>query len=67
MTEVHVEQAPLDSGVALIYKDTGRRVRMAFDPRRTTEALALTLLRLLLPRLEGAIVVVRSAGTSIDR
>ncbi|MFD6874492.1 MULTISPECIES: hypothetical protein [unclassified Streptomyces] len=43
-TEVLVERADLDDGILMIYREFGRRVRMAFDPTRITERAALTLL-----------------------
>lgn len=61
-TEVHVMEADLDDGVVMIFKEFGRRVRMAFDPRRLSEAAALQLLCTYLPRLIGAMSVTRAAG-----
>lgn len=60
-TEVHVEEADLDDGVVMIFRDFGRRIRMAFDPRRLTESAAIQLLCRYLPRLVGAIRLVRRA------
>lgn len=58
-TEVHVIEADLDDGVMMIFKDFGRRIRVAFDPRRITESAALRLLCHYLPRLIGAMRVTR--------
>jgi hypothetical protein len=63
MAEVCVEERSLDDGVVMVYKVFARRVRMAFDPARTTETAALDLLRLQLPRLDGAMNVVHRAAT----
>ncbi|TXS78645.1 hypothetical protein [Streptomyces sp. sk2.1] len=60
-TEVLVERASLDDGVVMIFKEFGRRVRMAFDPRRISESRALALLCQYLPRLIGAMKVVHRA------
>lgn len=60
-TEVLIEEADLDDGIVMIFKDFGRRIRMAFDPRRLTESAALQLLCRYLPRLVGAMSVVRCA------
>lgn len=62
MTEVHVEQGPLDAGSPMVYKDYGHRVRMAFDPERIAEPVALSLLALFLPRLHADMKVVHRAG-----
>lgn len=51
MTEVHIEQAALSDGSALVFKDYGIRVRMAYDPTRIDEAPALSLLCAYVPRL----------------
>lgn len=61
MTEVHVEQGPLDAGTALVFKEYGQRVRMMFDPRRIAEGPALSLLEFHLPHLVGRSVIVRGA------
>ncbi|BAU83310.1 hypothetical protein SLA_2383 [Streptomyces laurentii] len=59
--EVLVEEADLDDGVVMIFKDFGRRVRMAFDPRWLNESAALQLLCEDLPRLAGAMNVTHHA------
>lgn len=59
LVEVRVEQGKLD-GVAMVFKDYGRRIRMMFDPRRIAEAVALSLLRLFIPRLTDSVPVVRA-------
>lgn len=56
-TEVIVERAVLDEEQSVLYKEYDRRVRMAFDPRRITEPLALVVLVMFLPRLSGAMTV----------
>lgn len=61
MTEVHVEQGPLDAGVPLVFKEYGRRVRMLFDPQQIGEDAALTLLENHLPHLTQRTVVTRRA------
>jgi hypothetical protein len=62
MTEVCVEERSLDDEVTMVYKVFGRRVRMAFDPTRTTKTAALSLLCLHLPHLSGAMTVVHRAS-----
>lgn len=61
MTEVHVEQGPLDAGEPLVFKDYGQRVRMMFDPQRIAESAALDLLEVFLPHLAGRALIVRRA------
>ncbi|MEU5608392.1 hypothetical protein AB0H03_06490 [Streptomyces sparsogenes] len=53
MTDVHVESAELDDGVEVMFSDFGSRVRVAYDPRQTTEAAALVEVCLRVPRLIG--------------
>lgn len=63
LTQVLVEQAALSEGSILVYKDYGKRVRMAYDPHRTDEEAALNLLRARLPRLgNGRLQIVHRAG-----
>ncbi|MER7908241.1 hypothetical protein [Streptomyces sp. NPDC096068] len=59
-TEVHVVEADLDDGIVMIFKEFGRRIRMAFDPRRLTESAALHLLCQYLPWLAGSMNVVHA-------
>ncbi|MFJ1650038.1 hypothetical protein ACIOC2_01220 [Streptomyces sp. NPDC088337] len=59
MTEVRVEQAELDRGVPVMYRDYGTYVRLAHDPQQIEEAAALALLCLRLPSLVGAMKVRR--------
>lgn len=59
-TEVHVVEADLDDGIVMIFKEFGRFVRMAFDPRRLTESAALQLLCRYLPRLVGSMNVINA-------
>lgn len=61
MTEVHVEQGPLDAGEPLVFKDYGQRVRLLFDPRLIAEGAALNLLEAFLPHLAGRALIVRRA------
>lgn len=61
-TQVLIEEAHLDDGIAMIYKDFGTRVRIAFDPRRIAESFALSLLALYLPHLAGAMDVIHHIG-----
>ena len=61
MTEVHVERGELDDGVVMVFKDYGCRVRMIHNPKRIPEDRALTLLRFHIPRLDGAMSIVRLA------
>lgn len=63
VTEVIAERESLGPGVAMIYRDFGCHVRMAFDPQKTTEADAVALLRRYIPRLDGAAEVSRPADT----
>jgi hypothetical protein len=56
--EVVVEQADLDDGIVMIFREFGQRIRMAFDPRRIDEDAALQLLRQRLPRIVGAMDIV---------
>lgn len=60
MTEVHVEQGPLD-GEPLVFKEYGPRVRMLFDPRQIGEQAALNLLEFYLPHLAQRAVNVSHA------
>lgn len=61
MVEIHIERGSLDNGVAMVCKRFGRRVRMLFDPRKITEAIAVSFLRILLPHLADGTTVIRSA------
>lgn len=58
--EIHVQQATLGAGVPLVYRNSGRRVRMAYDPRQTTLPRAVDLLRLFLHRADRAVIVHRA-------
>jgi len=60
-TEVLVEETDLDAGIPMVFRDFGKRVRIAFDPREIDEATALTLLTAFVPRLAGAMNVVHRA------
>lgn len=60
-TEVLIEEADLDDGIVMIFKEIGHRVRMAFDPRRITESAALQLLGQYQPKLVGAMSITRRA------
>lgn len=61
-TEVLIEEADLDEGIVMIFKEIGHRVRMAFDPRRITESAALRLLCQHLPNLLGAMSITHRAA-----
>lgn len=63
MTQVLVEQAALSRGSVLVYKDYGKRVRMAYDPHRTDEDTALNLLRARIPRLGNGRMVIAHHAT----
>ncbi|WP_405799340.1 hypothetical protein [Streptomyces sp. NBC_01506] len=58
MTDVRVERAELDSGIPVMYRDYGDRVRMAYDPAQIAEAAAIALLCVQLPRLVGGLVLI---------
>lgn len=51
MTEVHIERAVLSEGTALVFKDYGTYVRMAYNPSRLSESHALRLMAAHIPRL----------------
>jgi hypothetical protein len=51
---VHIEQANLSKGSAVLFKDYGDYVCMAYDPSRTTEEQALKLLVACVPCLGPA-------------
>ncbi|MEU0691928.1 hypothetical protein [Streptomyces uncialis] len=59
MIDLRVESADLDSGIPMMYRDDGPRVRMAYDPTQMGEAEALALLCTRIPRLVGAIRIRR--------
>ncbi|GAA3527403.1 hypothetical protein GCM10022295_06820 [Streptomyces osmaniensis] len=59
MTDVRVEQAELDRGVPMMYRDFGAYVRLAHDPQQIDEAAALALLCLRMPQLVGNLEVRR--------
>jgi hypothetical protein len=48
---VQVEQAPLDDGYPVMWRDFGQNVRMAYDPKQITESAALVFLNVHVPRL----------------
>lgn len=58
MTDVHVEQADLDTGIPVMYRDYGQKVRMAYDPSQIDEAAALALLCVQVPRLIGSLELI---------
>ena len=51
MTQLHIERETLDGGYPIVFQDLGARVRMAYDPEQTTEAEALAILYVHIPRL----------------
>ncbi|MCP3817788.1 hypothetical protein NLX86_06460 [Streptomyces sp. A3M-1-3] len=54
-----MERASLDSGIPVMYRDYGDRVRMAYDPEQIGEAAALALLCVRVPRLVGQLELIR--------
>jgi hypothetical protein len=52
VVNVHVERAQL--GVSMMFADYGDVVRVAFDPRRISEAAAIAMLCIRIPRLVGS-------------
>lgn len=59
MPDVRVESVGLDRGTPMMFRDFGAYVRMAHDPAQMEEAAALALLCLHVPRLLGALRIVR--------
>lgn len=59
MTDVRLEQTELDQDVPMMYRDFGAYIRLAHDPRQITEASALAILCLRIPRLVGAMNIRR--------
>lgn len=59
MTDVQVEQAELDTGIPVMFRDYGHKVRMAYDPGQIGEAAALALLCIHVPRLIGSLELIR--------
>lgn len=57
-----MESANLDTGIPMMYRDYGHRVRMAYDPAQIGEAAALALLCTRVPRLVGSLDLIRSAS-----
>ncbi|MFI6279612.1 hypothetical protein [Streptomyces sp. NPDC050988] len=55
MTDVQVEQADLDTGIPVMYRDYGQHVRMAYDPSQIDEAAAVALICVRIPRLIGSL------------
>lgn len=68
MTDVQVERARLDDGVPVMYRTTGERIRLAFDPRQISESAAIALLCVHMPQLIGTLRVsrVHPAGPAAD-
>ena len=62
MVEVRIQQAALDVGVKMVFKEFASCVRVAHDPRALTEPEALELLRHHLPRARGELQIVRCPG-----
>lgn len=56
--DVRVERADLDAGIPVMYRDTGKRVRMAYDPNQISEDAARALLCLCVPRLAPTLLLV---------
>ena len=59
VTDVEMERAELDSGIPVMYRDYGQRVRMAYDPQQISEAAAIALLCVRVPRLLGGLELIR--------
>lgn len=59
VTDVQVEQANLDTGIPVMYRDFGQHVRVAYDPSQISEAAALALLCVRMPRLIGSLDLIR--------
>lgn len=59
MTEVRIQQAALDDGVKMVFKEFANCVRVAHDPDAITEQEALDLLRHHLPRARSELRIVR--------
>lgn len=53
MTDVLLEEADLDAGIPVMYRDCGTHVRAAYDPQQADEATALALIFWRVPRLIG--------------
>lgn len=51
MVDVKVEQGELDTGIPMMFRDFGSRIRLAYDPAQISEAAALVYLCLSVPRL----------------
>ncbi|MEV4437522.1 hypothetical protein AB0K09_00645 [Streptomyces sp. NPDC049577] len=60
MVELRVERLRLDADVPMMYRDSGRLVRMAYDPEQIDEAAALALLYARVPRLVAELGLCRS-------
>lgn len=58
MTDVQVERVELDTGIPVMYRDYGQRVRMAYDPEQIGEAAAIALLCVHVPRLTGSLELI---------
>lgn len=54
-----MERAELDTGIPVMYRDYGQRVRMAYDPQQINEAAAIALLCVRVPRLLGGLELIR--------
>jgi hypothetical protein len=49
--EVKMEREVLDTGIPMMHRDLGSRVRIAYDPSQTSEGAAVACLCLRIPRL----------------
>jgi hypothetical protein len=59
VAEVRVEEAELDDGTPMMYRDFGSYLRLAHDPAQIDEASALALLCVRVPRLIGDLQIAR--------
>lgn len=62
MVEVRIQQAALDAGVKVVFKEYAHCIRVAHDPTAATEQEAIDLLRHHLPRARGELHITRING-----
>lgn len=55
VADVRLQEARLDEGVHVMYRDFGRYVRAAYDPHQINRAQALALLCTRLPQIVGSL------------
>lgn len=49
--DVQVEREVLDTGIPMMYRDLGARIRVAYDPSQISEGAAVAVLCIRVPRL----------------